>query len=83
MCIQLPDQLMPAPSAPQNGESAASVMPPDQPTSTGITPEHLKSALRTRIEAEHVEIADLSGAHPNPLPLWTQPRHARAESHPD
>lgn len=41
--------------------------------SSGVTPEHLQTVLKDKLEAQHVEIADLSGtAAPPPQPFLTQ-----------
>lgn len=34
--------------------------------SSGVTPEHLQTVLKDKLEAQHVEIADLSGTYPSP-----------------
>lgn len=34
--------------------------------SSGITPESLSSTLKAKLEAEHVDISDLSGIHTHP-----------------
>lgn len=34
--------------------------------SSGVTPEHLQTVLKDKLEAQHVEIADLSGTAPRP-----------------
>ena len=44
--------------------------------SSGVTPEHLQTVLKDKLEAQHVEIADLSGTIPHPSPSKHPPTHA-------
>lgn len=35
------------------------------PASSGVTPESLSTTLKSKLEAEHVDISDLSGTVPD------------------